>query len=84
MNWNYCLVRFQRWISVKRIDRLLKKARVIAEKVLVAILPGDEDEFMDALGVEKEKYAVEQRDGSIGYDFIKALGDIVGKVWNDD
>lgn len=69
---------------MKRIDNLIKKAGTALQGVrdmLCIFFPPDDDEFVRALGIDPEQYAVQNPDGSIGYDFLSALNDIAGEVW---
>lgn len=42
---------------------------------------GNDDGFIDALGADPENYKHVGTDGTVGYDFIAALNDIVGDCW---
>lgn len=66
---------------MKGIDRLLKKAKRVLSELAISIFTGNEDGFMDALGVDLELYAVNIPDGSVGYDFLKALNDTSAADW---
>ena len=68
---------------MKRIDRLLQKAKERFNATIEHLFPGDADGFMDALGVDKDKYKVEYPNGEVGYDFLKALADTARKDWGD-
>lgn len=65
---------------MKNVDRMIAKAKSLLY-VLVDSLSGNDDGFLDALGVVPEDYAQERPDGSIGYDFLKALCDTAAKDW---
>ncbi len=56
---------------MNRIDKLLSKAQELACAAMEMLFPSDEDGFLEALGINREKYAVELPDGSTGYDFCR-------------
>lgn len=68
---------------MNRIDKLLSKAQELARSALEMLFPPDKDGFLEALGINKEKYAVELPDGSIGYDFLQALNDTSAEDWEE-
>lgn len=68
---------------MKKVDRLIKKAKRFAGRVISTIFPGNNDGFIEALGVDPEKYKHVSSDGTVGYDFMAALNDIAPECWND-
>ena len=42
---------------------------------------GNDDGFIDALGVDPENYKHVATDGTVGYDFMAALNDIAVDCW---
>ena len=68
---------------MKRIDKLIKEAKSYLSSSLEDLWPGNADNFITALGVDPAKYKKENYSGTIGYDFIQAMNDIVGEVWAD-
>lgn len=70
---------------MNKIDKLLSKARELGRSAMEMLFPPDKDGFMEALGVEKGKYAVELPDGSTGYDFLQALNDTAAEEdWSEE
>lgn len=65
---------------MKNVDRMIAKARSLLCR-LVDSLSGNDDGFLDALGVAPEAYEQERPDGSVGYDFLKALCDTAARDW---
>lgn len=43
----------------------------------------DKDGFVEALGVDSQKYQVKNPDGSTGYDFLRALSDTAAEDWRE-
>lgn len=68
---------------MKNLDKLIRKAKEILQTGIELLFPGDEDGFMEALGVRREDYAVELPDGALGYDFLKALEDTAPLDWEE-
>lgn len=68
---------------MKNLDKLIRKAKEILQTGIELLFPGDEDGFMEALGVRREDYAVELPDGTLGYDFLKALEDTAPLDWEE-
>ena len=66
---------------MKRVDRLIKKAKSMIIKTITGLFPPNDDGFMDALGVDPEKYKRTASDGTVGYDFLAALNDIAAECW---
>ena len=67
---------------MKLIDRLLKQVK----EILTAKnfnYDTNEDEFLEAMGVDPEQYCIYYPDGVHGYDVLKALNDIVPGLWDD-
>lgn len=69
---------------MKDVDKLLERARIILNALDIGLFPPDDDEFIEALGVDKLKYEVKHQDGTVGYDFLAALNDTVKEVWAKD
>ena len=69
---------------MKNIDRLLSKAKALLAVAAGVFFPDDMDSFMEALGVDLEKYKRINPDESIGYDFIQALRDTAAEDWKED
>lgn len=68
---------------MKNLDKLIRKAKEILQTGIELLFPGDEDGFMEALGVRREDYAVELPDDTLGYDFLKALEDTAPLDWEE-
>ena len=69
---------------MNRINRLLRKAKIVAGIAVDEVLPGDSDGFIEALGVDKGRYKVENIDKTIGYDFVKAMQSVAVDVWRSE
>ncbi len=69
---------------MKKIDNLIKSARLLLKKRAAIAYPSDEDGFMKALGVKLSSYAVELSDGTVGYDVLRALNDTALIDWADE
>lgn len=69
---------------MNKLDKLLSKARGLACAAMEMLFPADKDGFLEALSVDKEKYAVELPDGSTGYDFLQALNDTAAEDWSEE
>lgn len=67
---------------MKDVDVLLKRARMLATAIDNGEFTDDEDGFLEALGVDKSKYEVRHKDGTMGYDFLAALNDLAKEVWD--
>ena len=52
----------------------------LAREMGPAMPPGNEDHFLDAIGVSPSDY--EEKGG--GYDFLRALSDCATVDWNDE
>lgn len=65
---------------LKQIKTRLKR---IEQRIFskLPFLPGDNDDFLVALGVSPDKYRVNNPDGSTGYDAIRALNDLAAEDW---
>lgn len=63
------------------------KNRLFAlERRLMSLFPrwsSDDDGFLAALSVNPHKYQKTNPDGSIGYDWLRALSDLAPNVWAD-
>lgn len=68
---------------MKDVDKLLKKAKTLLGKIVIALFPDNEDGFLDCLGVLPEKYMHKNPDGTCGYDFLSALADTAKDDWKD-
>ncbi len=67
---------------MRAIDRLLWQVReLISEKFFD--FDTNEDDFINALGVDPEKYRVDYPNGDHGYDMLGALNDVAQEVWNE-
>lgn len=69
---------------MKKIDRLIKGAKKMASDCVVLLFPGNDDGFIDALGVDLELYKHVSSDGAVGYDFLTALNDIAAECWKGE
>ena len=69
---------------MKRIDKLIKQAIHLSVSFVRTYFPGNDDGFMDALGVDPEKYKHVASDGTVGYDFMAALNDVAKECWNEE
>lgn len=70
---------------MNKLDKLLSKVQEMARSALEMLFPPDEDGFLEAMGIDKEKYAVELPDGSTGYDFLQALNDTAAdENWSEE
>lgn len=67
---------------MKLIDRLLSQVKEILT-VKNFDYDTNEDEFLEALGVDPEKYRVDYPNGEHGYDVIKALYEASEGLWDD-
>lgn len=68
---------------MKDVDKLLRKAKALLDRIIEVLFPDNEDGFIDCLGVDPEKYKHIYSDGSVGYDFLKALADTAKEDWED-
>lgn len=69
---------------MNKIDKMLLLAKGILIKTKAVIYPDDDDDFVKSLGVDIKKYEVKNIDGSIGYDYIRALNDSAIEDWKDE
>lgn len=69
---------------MKRIDKLIKQASHLAGSVVRMFFAGNDDGFIDALGVDPEKYKHVAPGGMVGYDFMAALNDIARECWSEE
>ena len=69
---------------MKRIDKLIKQAAHLAGSFVRLFFPGNDDGFIDALGVDPEKYKLVASDGTVGYDFMVALNDVAKECWSEE
>jgi hypothetical protein len=67
---------------MKLIDRLLKQAKEILTAVSFDF-DDNEDGFIEALGLDPEKYRIDYPNGEHGYDMIKALFKVSEDQWKD-
>lgn len=68
---------------MKKIDRLLEVANEASRCVSMSLFPGDDDGFLEALGVDPVKYEKKHSDGNVGYDIMAALNSVAAEVWKD-
>lgn len=68
---------------MRKLSNLLKKARHMLPEIIGVCFPPDDDDFIKALGVDPEGYAVTGSDGTVGYDFMAALNDVAAEVWKN-
>ena len=68
---------------MKNLDKLIQRTKEILQTGIERLFPGDDDGFMEALGVKQEDYVVELPDGAQGYDFLKALEDTAPLDWEE-
>lgn len=68
---------------MKKINKLIKDAKQLLGDMVKTFFSGNEDGFLEALGVDPEKYKHAAPDGTIGYDFMAALNDTVAESWNE-
>ena len=69
---------------MKRIDKLIKQADHLARSFAQLFFPGNDDGFIDALGVYPERYKHVASDGTVGYDFMAALNDVAKECWSEE
>lgn len=69
---------------MKKIDMLLQVVRCRMIEKIAASLMMDEGEFITALGLDPEQYAVTLADGTRGYDGLQALNDCAAADWSMD
>lgn len=67
---------------MRNLNNLLKKARHMLPELFGVCFPPDDDDFIEALGVDPKLYAVKDAEGNVGYDFMAALNFIAAEVWN--
>ena len=68
---------------MKNIDRLLSEANALLNSVVGIFFPGNDDKFLECLGVDPEEYKRTNSDGTVGYDFLQALSDTAREVWKE-
>ena len=68
---------------MKNVDKLLRKARTLLDRIVDALFPDNEDGFLDCLGVDPEKYKRTHADGTFGYDFLAAIADTAKEDWEN-
>ena len=71
------------------IASIKKRLHLLEKRLIAKILrwPTDEDEFVDALGLEPDEKKMFQREnpgGVIGYDIVEALSFTAARDWRDD
>lgn len=64
------------------IDILLKKARALCNEILEAMYSDNEDEFIEALGLNPKDYEIVSNDAVVGCDDIAALATACG-AWDE-
>lgn len=67
---------------MKLIDRLLTKAKAIASSVLMSLYDYNDDDFIQALGLDSDNYKV-MVDNEPMYDSMKALKDSCERIWSE-
>lgn len=70
--------------AMKKIDLLLKAVRFRMLKNMAASLMMDDGNFITALGLDPEAYAITLPNGEHGYDSLKALNDCASGDWSGD
>lgn len=68
---------------MRNVDKLLRKAKTLLDRVVEVLFSDNEDGFLDCLGVDPEKYVHVYADGSFGYDFLSAIADTAAEDWAD-
>ncbi|WP_167955605.1 hypothetical protein [Anaerosporobacter faecicola] len=68
---------------MKLIDRLLTKAKAIASTMITSLYSHNDDDFIQALGLNPKNYEVVVGDVTM-YDSMKALNDSCESIWSDD
>lgn len=68
---------------MKLIDRLLTKAKEIASSVLMSLYDYNDDDFIQALGLDSDKYKV-MVNNELMYDSMKALNDSCESTWSKE
>ncbi len=68
---------------MKLIDRLLKQARGILLQEIDDKYSDNEDEFIQALGLNPANYQIVLPNGHIRYDDMAALNDCSEGLWDD-
>lgn len=68
---------------MKLIDRLLTKAKAIASSVLVSLYDYNDDDFIQALGLDSDNYKA-MVDNEPMYDSMKALHDSCESTWSKE
>ena len=68
---------------MKLIDRLLKQAKGILSQEIEDMYSDNEDEFIQALGLDPANYQVVLPNGQIRYDDMAALNDCSEGLWDD-
>ena len=66
-----------------KIDRLLYSVKMLIEDNEAAVYMIDNGNFIMALGLDPEQYAVPLSDGRTGYDVVKALNDTAAADWDN-
>lgn len=69
---------------MKNIDRLMKKAGTLLSLIFEPLFPSNDDDLLDALGVDPVAYARELSDGSTGYDVVSAMSNVAREVWSEE
>ena len=68
---------------MRNVDRLLSKAKALLDSVVGIFFPGNDDKFLECLGVDPEEYKHTNSDGTVGYDFLQALSDTAREDWKE-
>lgn len=66
---------------MRGIDQMIRKAKALLTDATCSLFSDNDDGFIDALGVDPEKYKRTAPDGTVGYDFLKALSDTAKEDW---
>lgn len=67
---------------MKLIDRLLTKAKAIASSIFMSLYDCNDDDFIQALGLDPDNYKVMVGDEAM-YDSMKALNDSCESIWSE-
>jgi hypothetical protein len=67
---------------MKLIDRLLMQAKEILTAIHF-VYDMNEDNFIEALGLDPEKYRIDYPNGEHGYDVMKALYERSDDLWKN-
>ena len=68
---------------MKKLRRMIKDVKKMISDVVIDLFDPNEDGFMEALGVDPEKYKHVAPDGTVGYDFMTAMYDTAAESWSE-